>query len=171
MVDKEAAEQRHALERFTACEGHEEHDAVERLRFFCSFAMNGLDWLDAEQFFDAVQKEIAELRGELDALRLAYSAKCSAVEELRADCARMRGAAKEALEGGEEGDWQSARRVLTESLSATDTDYLSRVKAQARSEALEEAADGWCTLNNHSASSISVTLRRMAAEAKENRNG
>ena len=32
-------------------EGVKEPDPVERLRFFCSIAMNGRDWIDSEQFF------------------------------------------------------------------------------------------------------------------------
>lgn len=44
-----------ALDRFNECEGDKEPDPLERLRFFCSLAMNGQDWLDVEQFFDAVR--------------------------------------------------------------------------------------------------------------------
>lgn len=44
-----------ALVRFNECEGDKEPDPLERLRFFCSLAMNGQDWLDVEQFFDAVR--------------------------------------------------------------------------------------------------------------------
>ena len=36
-------------------------DAVERLRFFCSLALNGQNWLDVEPFFEAVTDEIAAL--------------------------------------------------------------------------------------------------------------
>ena len=32
-------------------------DPLERLRFFCSQAMTGQDWLDVEPFFDDVQNE------------------------------------------------------------------------------------------------------------------
>lgn len=32
----------------------EEQSAIERLRFFCSLAMSGQDWIDAEPFFDAL---------------------------------------------------------------------------------------------------------------------
>jgi hypothetical protein len=34
-------------------------DPLERLRFFCSLAMTGQDWLDVEEFFDAVIAERA----------------------------------------------------------------------------------------------------------------
>ena len=44
-----------ALERFYECQGDEENDPLERLRFFCSLAMNGQDWIDVEPFFDDVQ--------------------------------------------------------------------------------------------------------------------
>jgi hypothetical protein len=43
-----------ALEQFRTCEGHEIADPLERLRFFCSLAMSGQDWLDVEPFFDDV---------------------------------------------------------------------------------------------------------------------
>lgn len=43
-----------ALERFAASAGHAEPDPVERLRFFCSLAMDARDWFDAEPFFDDV---------------------------------------------------------------------------------------------------------------------
>ena len=44
-----------AKERYDASEcGTEETDPIERLRFFCSLAMNGRDWLDVEPFFDAL---------------------------------------------------------------------------------------------------------------------
>lgn len=46
-----------ALVRFIECEGDKEPDPVERLRFFCSLAMRGQDWLDAEQFFDALKQQ------------------------------------------------------------------------------------------------------------------
>ena len=35
----------------------EEKDPIERLRFFCSLAMNGQDWIDSEPFFDDLIKE------------------------------------------------------------------------------------------------------------------
>jgi hypothetical protein len=43
-----------AYQQFTECEGAKEPDPIERLRFFCSLAMAGQDWLDAEPFFDAL---------------------------------------------------------------------------------------------------------------------
>ena len=48
-------EKKTALQRFTECDGWEELDPIERLRFFCSCAMTGQDWLDVEQFFDEVE--------------------------------------------------------------------------------------------------------------------
>lgn len=53
------AEARTTLERFRECGGNEEPDPVERLRFFCSLAMSGQDWLDVEAFFDDVLAERA----------------------------------------------------------------------------------------------------------------
>jgi hypothetical protein len=38
----------------------EEPDPIERLRFFCSLAMNGQDWIDVEPFFDAITPERAD---------------------------------------------------------------------------------------------------------------
>ena len=52
MVGPQAAES--AMRRFEYCDGREEPDPLERLRFFCSLAMCGQDWLDVEQFFDDV---------------------------------------------------------------------------------------------------------------------
>ena len=42
-----------AMERFNASIG-DESDPIERLRFFCSIAMNGQDWIDVEPLFDAL---------------------------------------------------------------------------------------------------------------------
>jgi hypothetical protein len=36
----------------------DEPSAVERLRFFCSLAMRGQDWLDVEPFFNDVLAEL-----------------------------------------------------------------------------------------------------------------
>jgi hypothetical protein len=44
-----------ALTRFNECGGADEPDPIERLRFFCSLAMTGEDWLDVEPFFDAIK--------------------------------------------------------------------------------------------------------------------
>ena len=44
-----------SLEQYHKHGGDEEPDPVERLRFFCSIAMNGQDWLDVEEFFDAIK--------------------------------------------------------------------------------------------------------------------
>jgi len=41
-----------ALQRYKDCEGDKESDPIERLRFYCSLAMSGQDWLDVEPFFD-----------------------------------------------------------------------------------------------------------------------
>lgn len=41
-----------------------ELDPLERLRFFCSLAMNGQDWLDVEPFFDALKVGASEGQAE-----------------------------------------------------------------------------------------------------------
>ena len=43
-----------AKEQFYEHGGDEEEDPIERLRFFCSCAIHGQDWLDIEQFFDDI---------------------------------------------------------------------------------------------------------------------
>ena len=43
-----------AREQFYELGGDEEEDPIERLRFFCSCAMEGQDWLDVEEFFDDI---------------------------------------------------------------------------------------------------------------------
>jgi len=43
-----------ALERFMELGRNEETDPVERLRFFCSLALSGQDWLDVEPFIEDV---------------------------------------------------------------------------------------------------------------------
>jgi len=49
-----------ALERFTELGGGEEADPVERLRFFCSLALSGQDWLDVEPFIDDVAAAVGK---------------------------------------------------------------------------------------------------------------
>lgn len=44
-----------ALEKFHEHNGNE-LDPLERLRFFCSLAMSGQDWLDVEQFFEPLRQ-------------------------------------------------------------------------------------------------------------------
>lgn len=56
---REASEQmpeQTAKQQYDAHGGDSESDPVERLRFFCSLAMCSQDWLDAEPFFDAINK-------------------------------------------------------------------------------------------------------------------
>lgn len=57
-----------ALERFHECGGACEPSGIERLRFFCSLAMSGQDWLDLEPFIDAVCSEHEELKWRLEGL-------------------------------------------------------------------------------------------------------
>lgn len=49
-----------AIERFKECDGSDEKSPLERLRFFCSLAMSGDDWLDVESFFIDVEKQLAD---------------------------------------------------------------------------------------------------------------
>lgn len=49
-----------AKEKFDECFGDTEPDPLERLRFFCSCAMNSQDWFDVEPFFDAIEAEMKE---------------------------------------------------------------------------------------------------------------
>jgi hypothetical protein len=44
-----------ALERYNANDSISKESPLERLRYFCSHAMNGQDWLDAGPFFDALE--------------------------------------------------------------------------------------------------------------------
>ena len=47
-----------AMQRFVELGGYEhETDPVERLRFFCSLAMNKQDWFDVERLFDDLKRE------------------------------------------------------------------------------------------------------------------
>lgn len=49
---------RSALQRYTEnASDCSELNALERLRYFCSLAMSGQDWLDVAPFFDAVQAD------------------------------------------------------------------------------------------------------------------
>lgn len=43
-----------AIATFKECDGYDEKDPVERLRFFCSILMKRQDWIDIEPFFDDV---------------------------------------------------------------------------------------------------------------------
>ena len=59
-----------ALEQYNAdmeCLG--EHDPIERLRFFLSFALVGQDWIDVEQFIDGVSEQLAEATKQIVMLR------------------------------------------------------------------------------------------------------
>ena len=47
-----------ALEQFDTYPEIMNETPLEQLRFFCSFAMSHDDWLDSEEFFDAVEAQI-----------------------------------------------------------------------------------------------------------------
>lgn len=46
-----------ALRRYKECGGDEEKGPIERLRFYCSLAMSGQDWLDVQPFFDDLEAD------------------------------------------------------------------------------------------------------------------
>jgi hypothetical protein len=63
------------LEHYTSVmEGCEEHDPIERLRFFLSLALTGQDWIDVEQFIDGVSQQLAEREKQIVMLRYAVEA-------------------------------------------------------------------------------------------------
>jgi hypothetical protein len=64
LIEQKAKQKTPALERFMALGADEETDPIERLRFFCSKAMDGRDWLDVEPFIDAVAAIEAATREE-----------------------------------------------------------------------------------------------------------
>lgn len=49
-----------AKEDFERLGGGEETDPLERLRFFCSLAMDGQDWIDVEAFLDDVAESAVQ---------------------------------------------------------------------------------------------------------------
>lgn len=58
LIDREHAAP--ALQRYNEfVSADDDLNALERLRAFCSFAMEGQDWLDVEPFFAAVEAERA----------------------------------------------------------------------------------------------------------------
>jgi len=46
------------IEKFKDLYGDLEESPLERLRFFCSLALNSEDWLDCEKFFDDLEQEL-----------------------------------------------------------------------------------------------------------------
>jgi len=63
-ADLTIPESKTAKERFAESFGETEEEPIERLRFFCSLAMNSQDWLDVEPFFDDVIASPPEYTGE-----------------------------------------------------------------------------------------------------------
>lgn len=59
---------RTSLEKFknieSQCEELVNETPLERLRFFCSYAMNSQDWVDVEEFFIALENQIKELEND-----------------------------------------------------------------------------------------------------------
>lgn len=59
--EHETVQQTRALDQYNKfMEGEEETDPVERLRFFLSCALKGQDWIDVEQFIDALKSETVQ---------------------------------------------------------------------------------------------------------------
>lgn len=58
LVDKQlnTRPSKSAMTRYKEAGGHDEPNPLERLRFFCSLAMSGQDWLDSESLFDDLSK-------------------------------------------------------------------------------------------------------------------
>jgi hypothetical protein len=54
-----------AKEQFDKLGGGDEPDPLERLRFFCSIAMNNQDWLDVEPLFNDVTTEFIAIKNRL----------------------------------------------------------------------------------------------------------
>ena len=54
-----AGQNRTAKQRFDEASAIDECDPIERLRFFCSLAMNAQDWIDVEPLFDEVRAMLA----------------------------------------------------------------------------------------------------------------
>jgi len=95
----------------------------------------------------------------------------SQVEQLQADNARLREAIEDALPTlkSEEKHSSLITRTLQEAIASTDgSNWLAEQKAQWRREVLEEAAEGWDTQVDHSASTIRTALRRMAEQPESN---
>lgn len=64
-----------ALQQFHEAGGDKIDSALERLRFFCSLAMNGQDWLDVEPLFEALEQDaepVARIDPMQDPMRPGY---------------------------------------------------------------------------------------------------
>lgn len=65
-----------ALQQFVEHDGKDITTALEQLRFFCSFAMNGQDWTDVEPFFANVEREMAVSKSPIRTEQKNYCSKC-----------------------------------------------------------------------------------------------
>lgn len=79
-----------AKERFDEVNGSEEPRPVERLRFFCSLAMNGRDWLDVEPFFEDVLSDFDDLYDDLAQLKRHVARQDEVIQLLRDETAAYR---------------------------------------------------------------------------------
>ena len=55
-------------------DGWAESDPLERLRFFCSLAITGQDWIDIEQFFNDLKARDERVAAEIGVLKIAHEA-------------------------------------------------------------------------------------------------
>lgn len=63
LADETPKSAKQQYDKYTADEAID--DPIEALRFFCALAMNEHDWLDVEQFFDALMRDRNQLRAQL----------------------------------------------------------------------------------------------------------
>lgn len=89
-----AATSESALDRYTECQGDEIDSPLERLRFFCSEAMTGQDWLDSEAFFNGLEAQIAKLEAENASLLMANRDCMDHFNQLKEDYDALVGEAK-----------------------------------------------------------------------------
>lgn len=83
-----------ALERFNKFGANEEQDALERLRFFCSLAMGSQDWIDVEQFFDAITAERPDHRKVMEMALAAMTDRWASLEKWNEAITALREALK-----------------------------------------------------------------------------
>ena len=88
---------------------------TERLNWYSKFEQvlpDGTKLHPADQLQQAYEAGKRDAVPELEALLIKVAGQTAVIEKLRV-------ALSETLECGEDGDWQSARRVISESLAAT----------------------------------------------------
>lgn len=112
---QESEAQETAKQRYDKLEvDKDETSSVERLRAFCSLAMNGQDWLDVEPFFDA-------LTAPPSAIAIETTAKLQAAEVLE-------GWAETAEAFGFDGDAKNYRDIKAEILATIPQDSITELE-------------------------------------------